>query len=265
MKKSLSLLTIIFSMCNLVKAQDTLYSQQEWYVFDEEKYKIFFTSQDSLDVGTYVSYFNTGIDSVEKFFGAPFNDPFGVVVHPNRASLDSQWSHDWGMLGFKSECWMIGSGVADKFDFLSPKSWKTDACEHDPNDSEEIQKFVTHELTHVYHGQVNEDHYFNNMEDLAWFIEGISVYVSGQLDKERIADLKDAFAKNEIPKFLRHAWSGDHRYGVCGSMAAYIDQKYGREKTFELLKVKSTSELLDFLNSNEFKFIAEWKKFVENM
>lgn len=265
MKRKLFPVIIFFAMLNLIKAQDTLYSELDWFVFDQTKYKIFYTAKDSLDIAEYINYFNPGVDTVEKYFGETFRDLFGVVIHPDRASLDAQWSHDWGMPGFKSECWMVGSGVADKFDFLSPKVWKKEACEHDPNDIAEIKKFIAHELVHVYHGQINENHYFDGMDDFAWFIEGIAVHVSGQLDEDRINGLKEAVRNNQLPKYLKFAWDGKYRYGICGSMAAYIEKKYGGKTLIDLLKVQSTSEALDLLRSNELKFITEWKSFVEKM
>ena len=60
---------------------------------------------------------------------------------------------DWNLPDFQSECWMIGSGMAHRLDFLSPRVWKTQACEHDPDDEVEIRQLLTHELVHVYHCQ----------------------------------------------------------------------------------------------------------------
>ncbi len=71
-----------------------------------------------------------GIVSVTIFFNSPFNKEFDIVIHPNRHSLDSTWQKDWNSPDFKSECWMVGSGVASKLDIISPKIWDTESCEH---------------------------------------------------------------------------------------------------------------------------------------
>jgi hypothetical protein len=39
------------------------------------------------------------------------------------------WQKDWNEPRFKSECWMVASGVASKLDVISPKSWDKQACD----------------------------------------------------------------------------------------------------------------------------------------
>jgi len=78
----------------------------------------------------YVVLVDNGMHSVKHFFGSPYIKAFNIFIHPNRSSLDSAWQKDWNMPDFKSECWMVASGIATKLDMISPKTWDKEACEH---------------------------------------------------------------------------------------------------------------------------------------
>src|SRR5690242_255750 len=49
--------------------------------------------------------------AVERYFGAPFQAPFRITIHPDRAAFDASFPPDWGV--GRTECWMVASGVAD--------------------------------------------------------------------------------------------------------------------------------------------------------
>ena len=78
-------------------------------------------------------------------------------------------------------------GVADRFELLSPAVWKSQACEHDGRDLQHVQDIVTHELTHVFHGQHNPTRDFTGMDGeartnqgmlgVAWIGNGESLFV----------------------------------------------------------------------------------------
>ena len=59
---------------------------------------------------------------------------------------------------------------------------------------------ITHELIHVYHGQLNVSPDFSNTEGIDWFIEGLATYASGQCDSMRISEVKVAIENNKIPQ-----------------------------------------------------------------
>jgi hypothetical protein len=46
----------------------------------------------------------------------------------------------------------------------------------------------------VYHGQFNPTRDFTGVDDLDWFIEGLAVFASGQLTKERLEQMAAAAA-----------------------------------------------------------------------
>ncbi|MFC2084692.1 hypothetical protein ACFLS9_06520 [Bacteroidota bacterium] len=236
-----------------------------WYAYEGDNYRLFYSDKDTSDIWQFLAYFDNGIATIQKHFKKSFRDIFNVYIHPDRVSLDAQWSNDWNMPGFKSECWMVGSGVANQFDLLSPRVWNELACEHDPADTLEIQKLITHELMHVYHGQINGHHFFEDMTELNWLIEGTAVYISGQFDDKRIFRLKEALNKEKTLDSLNTAWQGDYRYAVCGSMSAYISETYDIEIVYELLTFQTNSDVLNKLNLTEVQFLTEWKKYVEKL
>ena len=195
---------------------------------------------------------------IEHFFGAPFAEPVRVTVAANRTALDAALPAAWGIA--PSQCWMVGVGVADQFFLLSPTAWSDHAqvCDH-AGSAEEVQGIVTHELTHAYHGQHNATRDFTGMDDLGWFVEGLAVYVSGQLETEHAGDARAAIAANAAPTALANAWSGRYRYGVSGSMVAYVDAHYGRAKIVELLGATTQQQALASLGVSEAQFLSDWR------
>lgn len=200
---------------------------------------------------------------VEDFFGAPFAEPVNVTVSANRAAFDASLPAAWGIA--PSQCWMVGVGVADSLRLLSPSVWsdRAQVCEH-TGDVGEVQGIIAHELTHAYHGQHNPTRDFTGMDDLGWFVEGLAVLVSGQLAVYHEHDAAEAIAANAAPTSLANAWSGRYRYGVCGSMVAYIDGRYGRAKIIELLAATTQQQALASLGVSEAQFLSDWRASVES-
>lgn len=237
---------------------------QNWIIEENPDYIIHYTGNDDKNVSEYRELFENGINSINEFFGDPFKSDFNIYVHPNRSSLDSTWQKDWGMPEFKSECWMVASGVASKLDVISPKLWDKESCEHNYGESLKTQQLITHELVHVYHGQRNPSPDFSDVKGIDWFVEGLAVYASGQCDSTRMAGIKLAVMENKIPQNLENFWSGKLKYALSGSMVMFIDLKYGRAKLTELLQIVNLSDLLDSLSTTEENLLKEWKDFLQN-
>jgi hypothetical protein len=115
---------------------------------------------------------------------------------------------------------------------------------------------------HVYHGQVNDSSDIGLLEDLGWFIEGVATYLSGQLSRSHKGRAEEAIRQDQSPEVLSDAWSGPYRYGVAGSMAAYIDRHWGRTTLREALRARNQAELLARLGLTEPAFIAAWRDWV---
>jgi hypothetical protein len=93
-----------------------------WLTQQHENYLLHYTEADANNVSVYSTMLDKGLQSVADFFKAGFQKSFDVFVYPARSGLDSQWQKDWNMPQFKSECWMVASGVAAKLDMISPRS-----------------------------------------------------------------------------------------------------------------------------------------------
>jgi len=198
-----------------------------------------------------------GIAGVESYFGAPFPASFEVLVHADRAAFEASLPPAWGMTS--TECWMVASGTADVLLLLSPQAWRTQACEHDPDDALELQRLLTHELVHVYHGQHNPSPDFTAVSGLDWFVEGVATLASGQLDAERLARARDALAAGRGPARLEDAWRGPERYGFSGALVASLEARLGRAELLALLSATSLDELLGRVGVPETELLERWR------
>jgi hypothetical protein len=230
-----------------------------WDVLTRKEYSVHYTTADKGRVQTIDSALRSGIKYIADFFHQSFPDKFKVYVFPDRMLLDKQWQKEWGDSTFQSQCWMIASGVAHRLDLLSPNAWLKEACEHNADDAEETRKVIWHELVHVYHGQYNPDHTFSYIEKLDWLVEGVATFVSGQLDEKRLQRIRQLVSANKTPTSLDNFWKGQEKYGLSGSMVAYIDKNYGRKKLFELLKFTNKQDALKFLGVSEEQLLKAWK------
>ncbi len=236
-------------------------SINEWLIESHNDYELSYTKADESNKEDFAVLFDNGITSAKAFFGTSYPKKFDIYIHPNRQSLDSTWRMDWNMPDFKSECWMVASGVASKMDILSPEMWDRDACEHVYAETIKTQQLIAHELIHVYHGQQNASPDFSNTEGLDWFVEGLATYASGQCDSLRIAEVRTAIGQNESPEKLDDFWKGKLRYGLSGSLVMYLDEHYGRDKLKKLLQFNKKSDLLAELSVTESELIDGWKTF----
>jgi len=157
---------------------------------------------------------------------------------------------------------MVASGVASKLDMISPKLWDKEACEHKYAEKIKTQQLITHELVHVYHGQLNVSPDFSNVEGIDWFVEGLATYASGQLDSARIAEVKKAIAENKVPETLDKFWTGKLKYGLSGSVIKYIDYSYDRKLLRGLMRLNKKSEVLSALKTTEAELLKNWKEYM---
>ena len=206
--------------------------------------------------------FSTGLIEVDKFFTAPYKNRFDIFIYADRKSLDSAWQKDWNIPNFKSECWMVASGVAKKMDIISPKQWDKESCEHTYLDKPHTRQLITHELVHIYHGQLNASPDFSDVDNIDWFVEGLAVYASGQCDSIRLSAVRNAIVRNTIPSSLDQFWTGDLKYGLSGSVIMYLDARYGRTKLIELLKYNKKDQVLTALATSEKELLSGWTRYI---
>lgn len=236
-----------------------------WLSEKQNGYTVFYDSKDKKNIKEYKIFFEKGKTAVTDFFQNQYQKDFDIYVHPSRVSLDSTWQKDWNMPDFKSQCWMVASGVANKLDIISPILWDSLACEHIYSNTSKTQNLITHELVHVFHGQQNVSPDFSDVSGIDWFVEGLATYASGQCDSTRILEVQKALLKNEIPDSLNKFWTGNLRYGLSGTVVMYLDNKYGREKLMGLLKFNTIKEVLDSIETTESEIMNEWKKYIKDL
>lgn len=234
-----------------------------WLSSKGRQFNCYYSASDKKNISSYRQFLQKGIREVVQFFGAPFDSSFDVYVYPDRHSLDSAWQIGWKMPDFRSECWMVASGISTKLDLISPKKWDLESCEHHYRDTLKTQNLITHELVHVYHGQHNASPDFSNTDGIDWFAEGLAVYASGQCDSVRIAEVRKVVQEDRVPSGLDNFWTGNFKYGLSGSMVQYIDQHFGRVKLISLLPYNKKEDILKQLNIKESDLIAQWKEFVK--
>jgi hypothetical protein len=233
-----------------------------WLVSKQKGYALYYKSPDKESIHEYAGLIDRAKSQVNGFFNGDFQKEFNVFIHPDRASIDVQLSNDWGMPDFKTECWMVASGVSQRMDILSPKNWDKMSCEHSYQDSLKTNQLITHELIHVFHGQLNKSPDFSDVTGIDWFVEGLAVYGSGQCDHERMAAVRKAVTENAYPQTLDDFWTGKLKYGFSGSMVMFIDSKAGRDKLKNLLIYNRKADLLNYLGISETELLTEWKSFI---
>jgi hypothetical protein len=223
-------------------------------------YEVYFAPIDSLEAKRTSLWLEEGRQNVLRFFGEDYSKHFDVYLFSDRDSLDKQWQKDWNMPEFKSQCWMVASGIGHRLDVLSPRVWELQACEHDILDTAATKKIVIHEMIHVFHGQHNPSPTFENIDNIDWFVEGIAVYASGQLDTERYRNARNFIITNGGPDVLSDIWMGENKYGLAGSIVQYIDDNYGRSTLTYLLGLTTADQILKYLKMSEEELISNWKK-----
>ena len=222
-------------------------------------YKVHYDPVDSEEARRIDSWLKEGHENIIDFFRLDYKQPFDVYLFSDRDSLDKQWQKDWNMPAFKSQCWMVASGVAYRLDILTPRIWNVQACEHDPKDTIATKKIIFHEMIHVFHGQQNPSPTFTDIDNIDWFVEGIAVYASGQLDDKRYTDARNFVLESGGPDKLAEVWTGNNKYGLAGSLVRYIDSSFGRTAVVHLLGLTTADQMLDYLKLTEEELISNWK------
>jgi hypothetical protein len=237
-------------------------SSQQWRLLQAKEYSVYYPENLTDKIPEYNQIFDKGTQIVKDFFGSSFQKPFEIRIYSSRHTLDSAWSSEWGMPGFTSECWMVASGTADKLDILSPAVWNTEACEHVYSDSLATLRLFTHEMVHVFHGQLNASPDFSDITGLDWFVEGLATFASGQCEAKRMEEVKALIQKGMAPADLASFWTGKNKYGLSGSMLMYLDAHFGRDRLISLLPFNRLEHLLGALKVSEGALVEGWKSYM---
>lgn len=195
--------------------------------------------------------------AIETFFRISLRPYQRAIVADHRA-LAQAARERWKVPDLP--CWAVAMGTGTTLLLLDPAAWAREACDHARDSDAEVDRVIAHELAHVLHGQQRPaDPELEHADDVAWFVEGLATYASGQLTAERFAQVRELIAAGTIPK-LAEAWSGKARYAVAGSLVRTIDLRFGRAKLRALLDASTTAELLGRLQLTEPELLAAWQQ-----
>jgi len=85
------------------------------------------------------------------------------------------------------------------------------------------------------------------------------IYFSKFLIEAKQELKKQVIAENKTPTMPDNFWKGQEKYGLSGSIVAFIDKKYGRDKLFDLLKQTNKEAALKLLSISEAQLLIDWK------
>lgn len=191
----------------------------------------------------------------ERFFGVPLRGELVILVLPDRAALTAQWQARWG--GFRPECWMIASGDATSVLMLSPRAWAQDSCGHDGADAVHRARVTWHEVAHVHHAQQNQAWATAATQEIGWYVEGLAVHVSGQLEDGGGAFVQARLAAGDGPTRLADVLP--RGYDFAGSLVASIDRRHGRAALLALLPEARQERILERLGVTEAQLLDGWR------
>ncbi len=197
-----------------------------------------------------------GRGEVQEFFARSFLLDYVIRLFPDRASLSAYWRDIWRAQGLDG-C-SIAAARQREVTFLSPGAWKTDGCGQNPNQAGHVRAILTHELVHVLHEQWNPG-LGRVAEIMPWFVEGLAVYASGQLRNEYASAAREVVTAGNSPMHLADIWTSGSRYGLAGSVVAYLDQLIGRPALANLLTARNNAEVLAAVGLSEQDFLAGWR------
>jgi hypothetical protein len=190
------------------------------------------------------------------FFGSDLASDLRITLYPDRAAIDAHWRVAFRDPAFRSECWMIASGDQAGVVLLSPGAWARESCGHDAEDAPHRSGVVAHEVVHVHHGQHNPS-LGTTAGTMPWFVEGLAVHASGQLDAVARAQVRETLASGGGPQRLADVLPAG--YSFAGSLVAWIDRRAGRATLLDLLDDTEPRTALDRLGTNEPELLAAWR------
>jgi len=135
--------------------------------------------------------------------------------------------------------YLVGFSPGNKINIIGPSGMPADT---DPGKIR-FQKVLKHELVHKYLKQLE-----GNLP--GWLCEGICCHVANQAK----GTVSEEDLSIELLRELGHTQDG-RKYSVGRSMVDLIVQGYGKEKLFELAKLKNQDEIY-----TELQRMFEWLK-----
>lgn len=172
--------------------------------------------------------YETAMFDLGKFFGINWveNRP-SVLILPNRKTIDLYKKK-------QTQSWLVGFASGSNVFLLDRKNFETESNhKYSPR---HYSALLLHELCHLYINILTKG--FNNPK---WLIEGICIYLSGQLEEYKKPEKINTFLES-------YGENGENLYRESGFAVEQLIQKFGKDKLLELLK-----KLADKPDVDEFK------------
>jgi hypothetical protein len=228
----------------------------EWITVEEDGFALAVTELDRGLIPVVSQWTSTGRSEVQAFFGRPYLSPYTVRVFPDRASLAGYWRDVWRAPGLDQGCATVAAARRHEVTLLSPAAW-AEGCGKAP-ETGRVRAVLTHELVHVLHEQSNPD-LGQIAYAMPWFVEGLAVYVSGQLRREYENAVRDLVASGYAPTRLAEIWEETLRYGIAGSVVQHIDRMIGRSALASLLEAAVEADVVAATGQGEAELLAGWR------
>lgn len=163
------------------------------------------------------NFYNKALKDLDEFYQTNGEDnKFRIFLIKSRKEFDALYEK-------KTEKWVVGSTMGSIRDvyLLSPDVYEKESTHKYSDKKYEI--LLRHELSHQY------CRIFYSDNKPRWFLEGIAIYSSGELEINRkiteFTSFLDFFDKG-----------GGNVYDESGWAVFILDKEFGREKLLELLK-----------------------------
>ncbi len=162
-------------------------------------------------------FYNNAVNELNEFYTVNWsrNNP-KIFLISSREEFNN-------LFGKKTEDWVVGTtmGSSHNIYLLSPEVYEKES-NHKYSDAE-YERLLKHEMSHLY-----TKTFYKNYNPV-WFIEGIAIYSSGQLDlKRKVKEFKNFL------DFYNKGGSGI--YDESGWAVMILDKELGRKKLIQLLK-----------------------------
>jgi hypothetical protein len=161
--------------------------------------------------------YKDGMKEFNKFFGINwiYNTP-NICVLNNRKEID--------LFQYKSSKWVIGFASGNAVYILDNKNMEKES-EHKKHSKKKYSELVKHEICHLFYKIVSK---MDNNKP-RWLFEGVSIYLSGQLESKKIPNSFSTF----IDSYEKDIKFGPYTEG--GMAVKLLIQNFGKQKLLKLI------------------------------
>lgn len=187
--------------------------------------------------------YNTAMGELRAFFSLNWTTkPPKVFIVKNREDIND-------LYGKETESWLVAWAEGKTIFLLEKESYEKESTHK--YSEEKYLRLLKHELSHLFYRSVA------GSDKPRWLNEGVSVYLSGQLE--------ESSKVTTLSKFLNY-FEKSGEYAECGTAVKFLVETYGKEKLVELLKELRASEVkpetFNGIFAKVYGFAPEYSEFI---